>query len=498
MKIEMLQIDKVIPYARNPRKNDAAVSGVAASIQEFGFQNPIIIDKNDTVVAGHTRLQAARKLDLKTVPCVRAENLTDAQVKAFRLLDNKLAEKSEWNSELLSLEIADISALDFDMVKFDCDFSTDIEPPEVNTEDDEVPEAPKEAFSKLGDVWLCGKHRVMCGDSCNETHVKKVITAEITLLHADPPYGMGKEKEGILNDNLYCQKLDEFQMAWWNICKKHCKQNSSIYIWGNAEDLWRLWYVGGLKDSERKTFRNEIVWNKKAGQGILSESHRQYPCVTERCLFFMLGEQGFNNNADNYWEGWEPIRKYLEDERKKAGWDIPTMKRIVGHSDLSRDHWTSKSQWNFPTKEIYLKLQEAGKAHDVFKRDYDELKRDYDELKREFYSTRAYFDNTHDSMTDVWEEKRVLKEQDRNGHATPKPVEGIMRIVKTSSQKDESIFDPFLGSGTTLIAAHRLGRICYGMEIEPKYVDVICRRFYKETKIVPMRESDLVPFPVET
>ena len=161
------------------------------------------------------------------------------------------------------------------------------------------------------------------------------------LCHADPPYGMGKEAEGIANDNLYASKLDAFQMRWWQACRASLADNASVYIWGNAEDLWRLWYQGGLQASERMTFRNELVWDKgDAGAGGIShqgaEGFRCYPGATERCLFFMLGEQGFNTNADNYWEGWEPIRLYLETERKKMGWDVPTMKRLVGHSDPSR------------------------------------------------------------------------------------------------------------------------------------------------------------------
>ena len=138
---------------------------------------------------------------------------------------------------------------------------------------------------------------------------------------------------------------------------------------------------GGLQASERLTFRNELVWDKgDSGAGFVSlqgaEGLRKYPPGSERCLFFMVGEQGFSTNADNYWDGWEPIRSYLEQERKKMGWDVPTMKRLVGHADLSRDHWTSKSQWSFPTQDVYEALQRAARG-DGFKRDYDDLKRDY-------------------------------------------------------------------------------------------------------------------------
>jgi DNA modification methylase len=300
----------------------------------------------------------------------------------------------------------------------------------------------------------------------------------VQLLHADPPYGMGKEKDGIENDNLYREKLDAFQMAWWKAFRPRIEDNGSAYIWGNAEDLWRLWYCGGLKDSERLTMRNEIVWDKGHGQGMESEQHRMFPTTSERCLFFMLGEQGFNNNADNYWEGWDSIVNYLRREKEKTGWDIATFKRLAGHSETSGCHWFDKSQWMMPTEETYKSWQAAAREHDAFKREHDELKREHDELKREFYATRAYFDNAHDNMTDVWNFPRVTGEE-RQGHATPKPVPMIERAIKSSTPDSGTVADPFLGSGTTLIAAENLNRKCYGIEISRKYVDVCVVRYLK-------------------
>jgi hypothetical protein len=217
------------------------------------------------------------------------------------------------------------------------------------------------------------------------------------------------------------------------------------------------------------TMRNEIVWAKGHGQGVASECHRMFPTATERCLFFMLGEQGFNNNADNYWEGWDSVVNYLRAEKEKTGWDIAKFKRLAGHSETSGCHWFDKSQWMFPTKEVYESWQRAAREHDAFKREHDDL-------KREFYATRAYFDNTHDNMTDVWEFPRVTGE-DRHGHATPKPVQMIARAIMSSSRLGSVVVEPFLGSGTTLIAAEQLGRKCYGMEISPAYCDVIVKRW---------------------
>jgi hypothetical protein len=247
-------------------------------------------------------------------------------------------------------------------------------------------------------------------------------------------------------------------------------QLSNLYRTGDR-------YVsGGLKDSERLTFRTEVVWNKGNGQGMQSEQHRMYPTATEKSLFFMLGEQGFNNNADNYWDGWDSVVNYLKAEKDLTGWPIAKFKKLAGHSETSGCHWFDKSQWMMPTKETYESWQKAAK-HEAFKRDYEELKRD-------FYETRAYFDNAHDNMTDVWEYPRVHGEE-RWGHATPKPVDMISRIYKSSSPDTGVIYSPFLGSGTDVIAAQKMDgdRTVYGMELSPEYIEIICRRFESFTGI---------------
>lgn len=293
--------------------------------------------------------------------------------------------------------------------------------------------------------------------------------ATATMVHADPPYGMGKEKEGVANDNLYREKLDAFQMEWWQAWRPHLTDNGSAYVWGNAPDLWRLWYCGGLSDSERLTMRNEIVWSKSNAFGMSSSESRSYPPESERCLFFMLGEQGFNNNADNYWEGWEPIRSYLAEQFDRCGWKSKQVAKWLGLHPRMVDHWISRSQWSFPTEEHYRKLQEAAKDHDAFKRDHDEL-------KAAFYETRAYFDNTHDNMTDVWSFSRVHGD-DRHGHATPKPVEMVARAIKSSSEDGDAIGVPFGGTGPEVIAAEQLGRTVYAMELDAGWCDVIVRRW---------------------
>jgi len=467
------------------------LDAIKSSLTRFGQRLPVVVQREGMVVrAGNGRVEAARALGWTEIAAVVVDE-TNVEATAFAIADNRTSELAEWDDATLA---ATLKALEVDGVGLDeLGFSDDDlealvgdEPP-VGVVEDEIPEPPADPVTKPGDLWALGRHRVLCGDSTSKDDVARVMDGEkASLVHADPPYGMGKESAGIANDNLYREKLDAFQMSWWNAFRPHVDDNGSAYIWGNPENLWRLWYQGGLKDSERLTFRSEITWDKREDNptmlvsGVPLESRRMYH-PTERCLFFMLGEQGFNNNADNYWEGWEPVRSVLAADCDAMGWDAKDIARICGVG--MHGHWFTKSQWTLIPREHYEKLQTAARDHDAFKRDHDELKRDHDELKRDhdelkqaFYATRAYFDNTHDNMTDVWEFPRVTGE-DRQGHATPKPVAMISRAIKSSTPEGATIAEPFLGSGTTLIAAEQLGRTCYGIEISPAYCDVTIARW---------------------
>jgi len=318
-------------------------------------------------------------------------------------------------------------------------------------------------------------------------------------------------KSGIMHDDLTGVKLDAFIMECWQACRPALKDNASAYVWGNAEDLWRLWYRGGLSDSERLTFRNEIVWAKGHGQGMESDQHRMFPTASERCLFFMLGEQGFNSNADNYWEGWDSVVNYLRAEKEKTGWDIATFKRLAGHSETSGCHWFEKSQWSFPTKAVYESWQIAAREHDAFKREHDDLKREHDDLKREhddlkreFYATRAYFDNTHQPMTDVWNYGRVTGEE-RHHHESPKPVAMMARAVKSSCPEGGIVLDPFMGTAPTAIACLRTGRKFIGIEKDPMHFATALARIKRELSqgdlflappfVVPASAGPVSPMP---
>lgn len=507
--LELLDVATLKPHPRNDGTHPPdEIAHLKQSLTEHGVYRNVVVADDGTILAGHGVIRAAQALGLTQIPGQRRPYGPD-DPRALKILvgDNHIAQLRQQNDDVLTALLAELAADDpmallgtgFDAAMLEAlveqqglngagasgEAGRDTAP-----QVDRAAELCKEWGVERGQCWQLGDHRLLCGDCTDTVMVARLMQGtQAVVCHADPPYGMGKEADGIANDNLYAAKLDAFQMRWWQACRPSLTANASAYIWGNAEDLWRLWYQGGLQASERLTFRNELVWNKgDAGAGGIShqgaEGLRLYPGATERCLFFMLGEQGFSTNADNYWEGWEPIRAYLEQERLKMGWDVPTMKRIVGHSDLLRDHWTSKSQWSFPTRDVYEAFQRAARGGG-FKRDYDGFKRDYDDLKRDYYATRAYFDNTHANMTDVWDFPRV-KGEERQGHPTPKPVAVIERMIRSSTPDGSLVYDPFLGSGTTLIACQNLGRTCYGCEIDPGYVAVTLQRYLEHTDERPV------------
>lgn len=464
-----VDIDQVFENPENPRTiKAAAFKKLVKSIEEFPqmlLKRPpvceTVADGRYMALGGNKRSEAARKAGLKRIPIMLADDWTAEQKKRFVVLDND--QSGEWDFKML-------------VGQYDMSFlleSTSIALPQSMfkgkglTDPDAAPPAPKVAVSRLGDVWCVGPHRILCGDSTKEEVIDKLMNGDMAVLVcADPPYGMGKEKDGIANDNLYNEKLDAFQMAWWKAARTHTADNASVYVFGNAEDLWRWWFVAGLNKTERMEYRNEIAWFKGGGGfGVGTQSQRSY-FPSERCLFFMLGAQSFNVNSDNYWEGWEPVRRYLEESMRVMGWKPSDLSRITGTN--MGGHWVGRSQWAMPTREHYEAIQAQAKA-DAFKRDYDALKRDWQ-------ATRAYFDNAHDAMTDVWEFSAPVGDN-RHGHATPKPVGMIERMLKSSAPEGGIVLDPFSGSGTTLIACEETGRVARVIDIAPEYVDVAVRRW---------------------
>ena len=511
LEIVYKNIDELLPYINNARTHDEMqINQIASSIKEFGFNSPIAIDNDNMILCGHGRLLGAKKLGLKEVPTVCLSHLTPQEKKAYILADNKIALNSGWDFDLLKLEFEDLKSVDFDLSLTGFsdneinDLFNDIDKKDAKDDDFDVDSQTSDVNIKtaLGDIWICGNHKVMCGDSTSENDVKTLMQDEkADLVFTDPPYGMKKEAEGVLNDNLNYDDLLEFNKRWIPLSFKFLKDNGSWYCWGIDEPLMDI-YSNILKPmikAQKLTFRNLITWDKGTGQGQLSKDFRCYAPADEKCLFIMCGVQGFNNNADNYFEKWEVVRAYFESEIKALNLSDKKIAEGLGFKDgRSVNHWYNKSQFEFINKANFDKLRAFGRKikADFLKREYDELKREYDELKREYYKTRAYFDNVHDNMNSVWHFERTSVEErkDTGNHATPKPLALCARAIKTSSRDNEKVLDLFGGSGSTLIACEQLGRKARLMELDAKYVDVIVKRWQKLTGLEAYRLSDNVKF----
>jgi len=497
MEIRKIPIDKINPAPYNPRKDlqpgDPEYEKLKRSMQEFGYVEPIVWNKRTgNIVGGHQRYKVLLDMGMREVDCVVVD-MDETKEKALNLALNKI--QGDWDYLKLKdlLQELDTGEFDIELTGFDMDEIEDLVtqfhvPGEII--EDVVPEPPKEPITKPGDLWILGRHRLLCGDATKKEDVERLMDGKkADMVFTDPPYGMKKENEGVLNDNLNYDDLLEFNKKWIPLSFDNLKGNGSWYCWGMDEPLMDI-YSNILKPMQKQnkiTFRNLITWDKGSGQGQLSSEYKMYPIADEKCLFVQCGVQCLTLNADQYWEVYEPIRKYLYEERLKCGWDVPTMKRIAGHSDKSFDHWTSKSQWSLPTKEVYTKFQNWAKENNIkaFEREYDSLREQYDKL-------RAYFDNTHDNMNNVWHFDRTSQDErsQTGGHPTPKPIALCSRAIKSSSREGEIVLDLFGGSGSTLIACEQLNRICYMMEIDPVYCDVIVKRWENFTgqKAVKLNE----------
>ena len=486
LKVEYIPIDEIKPYEKNAKiHTDEQIEQIKKSIKEFGMNDPIGIWRDNIIIEGHGRLMACKELGMEEVPVIRLDDLTDDQRKAYTLIHNQTTMNTGFdldilNEELENIEI-DMSDFGFDNIELD-----DIEE-EQEIIEDEVPEVPEEPKAKLGDIYQLGNHRLMCGDSTSEEDVEKLMNGKkADMVFTDPPYGMKKENDGVANDNLNYDDLLEFNKKWIPITFNNLKDNGSWYCWGIDEPLMDI-YSNILKPMQKQnkiTFRNFITWKKENDNptmifnGACSSNNRSY-YTNEKCLFVMAGVQGFNNNSDNYFEGWEPIRSYLENEAKKVGLTAKKLQEICGVGMYA--HWFTKSQFTLIPKEHYLKLQEYYKGK-AFTRPYENgksIQKEYQNLKDEFYKTRAYFDGTKYQCIDVWVND-VTSQKEREftgGHATPKPIALCTRAIETSSRENENVLDVFGGSGSTLIACEQNNRNCYVMELEPKWVDVIIQRW---------------------
>jgi DNA modification methylase len=477
MKTEKVNISKIKTNPNNPRLiKDDKFKKLVKSIKEFPEMleiRPIVVDKDNIVLGGNMRLRACQEAGLKEVHILQADQLTEKQQREFIIKDN--VGFGEWDWDDLANEWDAEELEDWGL-----DLPVDLAVQELEAEEDDY-EMPNEIKTDivLGDLIEIGEHRLLCGDSTDSDQVAKLMNGEkADLAHNDPPYGMKKENDGVLNDNLNYDDLLEFNNQWIPLQFSVLKDNGSFYCWGIDEPLMDI-YSQILKPfikEQKATFRNLITWDKGNGQGQNSDKTRSYATADEKCLFIMMGVQGFNNNADNYFNGFDPILNYLINEKNKLGWNTKQIIDITGKTSAS--HYFTTSQWLFPSREHYNAIQIAAKGN-AFNKKYDALKKEYDALKKEYYATRAYFDNVHDNMNNVWHFDRHIRKGDEGKHATPKPIPLCERIIKSSCPTEGIVLDMFLGSGSTMVAAHQLKRKCYGMELDEKYCQVIVDRMLK-------------------
>lgn len=277
LKIKEMNINDLTMYENNPRNNDEAVKYVAKSIKNFGFLVPLVIDKNNVIVAGHTRYKASKELNLDKVPCVIADDLTEKQIKAFRLADNKVSEFSQWDNSLLDLELSELTDLDIDMSDFGFDLdSLDLEEQEII--EDEVPEIPENPKAKYGDIYQLGNHRLMCGDSTNKEDVEKLMNGEkADMVFTDPPYGVnvkgGKGKGNTIMGDLTSTAIPfAFEIAV-TICTK---EKSHFYFCGGETNI-QLYQK--LFDRYLHILPKHLIWVKNGFVMKQSGYHNQYEII---------------------------------------------------------------------------------------------------------------------------------------------------------------------------------------------------------------------------
>lgn len=320
MQIIEMETSELVPYAHNPRNNADAVDAVAASIKEFGFKVPIIVDSNNEVVAGHTRLKAAEKLKLEKVPVIVANDLSDEQIKAFRLADNKVGELAEWDDELLAIELEELENLEFDMSEFGFDIP-EIEMEAEIVEDEFDEQLADDPVSKLGDIYQLGRHRLMCGDSTNSDQVEQLLEGKkADLLITDPPYNVayeGKSKEAltIQNDDKSAGEFYLFLLDAFTAAKNNVKAGASFYVWYASSEV-----VNFHSAIEAAGFlvKQELIWNKNS----MVLSRQDYHWKHEPCLY------GWSEGGSHAWYSDRKQTTILNFDRPTVNKEHPTMKPV--------------------------------------------------------------------------------------------------------------------------------------------------------------------------
>jgi DNA modification methylase len=423
MKIEMRDIARIKPYENNPRINEAAVDAVAASIKEFGFRQPIVVDEEYVIIVGHTRHKAALKLGMKKVPVHVAKGLTPAQARAYRLADNQTATLSQWDEERLPFELAALQEMgfDLDLTGFSSeDILRYLEPPSAEglTDPDDIPEPPDEATTKPGDLWLLGKHRLLSGDSSKPEDVDRLLDgAKIHMVNTDPPYGVKVEPR---SNNAIAAGLSSFEGT-----THHQKLD-----------------VARHPEKAKPTGKKMRAKDRPLANDFLPDDE-----------FVKLLQAWFGNiarvlepgRAFYAWGGYSNCGNYPPVLQEVGLYFSQAIIWVKEHPVLTRKDFMGNHEWCFYG-------WREGAAHQYF---------------------------GPDNATDVWPVKKVNPQN--MIHLTEKPVELASRAMEYSSRQGENVLDLFGGSGSTLIAAEQTGRKAFLMELDPLYCDVIVTRWEQFT-----------------
>lgn len=317
MNIEYKKLKALTPYEKNTKKHDKTqIANVAESIRQYGFVQPIVVDKNDVIVIGHCRYEAAKKLKLETVPCVCVDELTDEQVKALRIVDNKTNE-SPWDMEFLADELAEV-----DLSAFDFDFGIDDEE-EAEIVEDEAPEVDEDAepITKLGDIWQLGRHRLMCGDSTSIEDVEKLMGGQLAdMLLTDPPYnvayeGKTKDRLTIKNDSMDNDSFRQFLRDAFSSADAVMKQGAVFYIWHADSEGYN--FRGACFDIGWKV-RQCLIWNKNS----MVMGRQDYQWKHEPCLY------GWKEGASHLWASDRKQTTVIDYQRPTKAEIHPTMKPV--------------------------------------------------------------------------------------------------------------------------------------------------------------------------
>ena len=492
LKIEYLPIKALKPYDKNTRKHQKKdVDNIAKSIEKYGMCDAIgIWGEQNIIVEGHGRMMACKQLGMTDVPCVRLDHLTDEQRREYAIAHNATAELSEWDLDILPDELADLDLDDFDFdfgIEDEEEETEIVEDEELSTEEDEIPEVEEDAepTTKMGYVWQLGNHRLVCGDSTDSETVNKLMNGRTAdCVFTDPPYGMKKESDGVLNDNLNYDDLLEFNKKWIPLTFEHLKDMGGWYCWGIDEPLMDI-YSHILKPIARKNeivIRNYLTWAKHSAFGMKSSLMLSYPRETEKCWFVVKGANWNNNNAEFFNYKYQPIVDYLNEQARIVDLNAKKLRELTGVQMWS--HWFTHSQFTVIPENHYKKLQEEYNKDGAFLLSHAELREligAVDDKKQpdKPYFDLTWFDDGDIPLTDVWRNSiTTIKERENTGgHATPKPLKICERGIVTSTKVGEIVLDLFGGSGSTLIACEQLDRTCYMMELDPKYCDVIIKRW---------------------